>query len=430
VRSKRTLAIVAAMLIVGLGAGQATAVWRPLLGGTPRSDVPIEVVLSGLGPGHAITGLIGTGVSDPGVAYPPATTGFTPLDEGFAGQIYATPPAGPPPQLSLYCINILTPTAPGYGYDLGTWSEAAVNNVGYVARILNDYYPTNATAPPIGSNGIANVADQATAVQAAIWYFSDNYVVAATDPLQPAVAAIVNSVRTLPPLPPPVPPTLTITPPASPVGPVGSLIGPYTVATSVQAGATVTATGADMFSDAAGTVPISNGTTVPSGTTIYLRSAVVGTATLDGSAQAVVPSGNVYLYAGNIIGVDEAQKLILAQNATVQETASGQAEYQQPATTTTSTTTTTTTAPTTTTTTTTTVPDTTTTTVAGTTTTTVAGTTTTGPTTTVPAPTTTRPSGQLPQTGSSTSAPLTISVIMLLGGIALLVATRDRRPRA
>ena len=82
-----------------------------------------------------------------------------------------------------------------------------------MARLLNDYYP-NTAQPPIGANGITTTADQAAAVQAAIWYFSDNYVVSASDPLfQSAVASIVNTVRLQPPLPSPTPPSLQIAPP-------------------------------------------------------------------------------------------------------------------------------------------------------------------------------------------------------------------------
>ena len=106
----------------------------------------------------------------------------------------------------MYCIDILTPTGVGYGYTLGTWGEANVTNVGHVALLLGQYYP-NTALPTIGVNGINNVADQAAAVQAAIWYFSDNYVLAPGDPLLPAVTAIVNAVRVQTPAPAPTPPT-------------------------------------------------------------------------------------------------------------------------------------------------------------------------------------------------------------------------------
>jgi hypothetical protein len=119
-------------------------------------------------------------------------------------------------------------------------------------------------------NGIVDTADQAAAVQAAIWYFSDNYVLAPGDPLQAAVASIVNTVRLQPPLPAPTPPSLQLTPPASTTGDAGTLIGPYVVVTDDPSGARVAATGAGMFADATGTTPIANATPVPSGTQIWL----------------------------------------------------------------------------------------------------------------------------------------------------------------
>src|SRR5262249_35028725 len=83
------------------------------------------------------TGLIGPvgSVSDPSVPYPATDPpGFTPQNEGFAGIIFGTPtvPPGSPP-LQLYCINIRTPTNLGIGYELGDWTSATVDNVGFVA---------------------------------------------------------------------------------------------------------------------------------------------------------------------------------------------------------------------------------------------------------------------------------------------------------
>ena len=67
-----------------------------------------------------------------------------------------------------------------------------------------------------------------------------------------------------------------------------------------------------MFSDAAGSVPIPNETTVPSGQKIWMRSTGPPIPVLQATASAVVPTGNVYLYDGNA-GLNDAQKLILAE---------------------------------------------------------------------------------------------------------------------
>ena len=149
--------------------------------------------MSGTGDGQGVSGFI----ADPGSTFDPVkttyptsnpTTGFTPLNEGFAGIIFARPPEGGE-NLSLYCIDILTATYGGIGYKLGTWDSANVPNVGYVARLLNEYYP-NTEAP-----ALADLNQTAAAVQAAIWYFTDKYVLNTNDPLHSAVAAIVDHIQ-------------------------------------------------------------------------------------------------------------------------------------------------------------------------------------------------------------------------------------------
>jgi Thioester domain len=272
---------VAVVLVLALGAlllqvAPAGAVFRgrpPTPPPRVRSNTNTQLVLSSTGYGRGVTGFIANPSNpfDPVVdGYPASdpTTGFTPKDEGFAGIIHAHPPGGGAEE-SLYCIDINTDTYIGFGYVLGTWDAANVPNVGYVARLLNEYYP-NTNEPA----GLTDLGQKAAAVQAAIWFFSDRYVLNTSDALHGTVVAIVNRIRSEGPLVEPPPPSLTITPPQL-SGPVGGVLGPFTVTTSSRrhahrrlrgaTQATVTATGGSMFSDAAGTVPISNGATVPSG---------------------------------------------------------------------------------------------------------------------------------------------------------------------
>ena len=197
----------------------------------------------------------------------------------------------------------------------------------------------------------------------------------------------MNTVRLQPPLPSPTPPSLQIAPPSSTTGDLGSLIGPYVITTNDPVGATVSAVGATMFADAGGSSVIPNGTVVPTGTPIWLDSSVVGSATLTAVAQADVPSGNVYLYSGNIDNVNEAQKLILAQSVTVTANATAPAEFTQP-------TPTTPTTPT-----------------SDPTTSAVAPTTTSSATSAVVAPTAT---GSLPQTGSNATRPAYAAALLLI----------------
>ncbi len=189
-----------------------------------------------------------------------------------------------------------------------------------MARLLNDYYP-NTDEPA----GLTDLNQKAAAVQAAVWFFSDRYVLSTSDPLHDAVVAIVNDVRSKGPLVQPPPPSLTLTP--ANVGGPRRVLGPFTVTTDAPP-ATVHVTGGSMFSNRAGTDPIPDGSTVPSGQRIWLRRAGgASTAVLQATSTATVPSGNVYLYDGNTAGVSDAQRLILAENATLNTTVQASADF-------------------------------------------------------------------------------------------------------
>ena len=148
--------------------------------------------MSGTGHGQAVRGFIADTSStfDPVKdGYPSSnpTTGFTPKDEGFAGIIFGRPTDGSP-DLSLYCIDILTATYGGIGYVLGTWNTANVPNVDYVARLLNEYYP-NTNEPA----ALTDLNQRAAAVQAAVWFFTDRYVLNTDDSLRGEVVKIGSS---------------------------------------------------------------------------------------------------------------------------------------------------------------------------------------------------------------------------------------------
>jgi hypothetical protein len=128
-----------------LAAGPASAtVVDPTPLDSARLGSNTELRLSGLGPGTSVTGFIANASTpfDPTTGYPTTNpgTGWTPKNEGFAGVIHATPVGGGA-TLSMYCIDILTETNIGIGYQLGTWDDANVPNVGFVARVLEVAYP-------------------------------------------------------------------------------------------------------------------------------------------------------------------------------------------------------------------------------------------------------------------------------------------------
>ncbi len=293
---------------------------------TARSESNTQLVLTATGPGQSVTGFL----ADAGNTFDPATdpypsdsppAGFTPRDESFAGVIYAQPPGGGTTE-RLYCIDIATNTYISYGYQLGTWNEANVPKVGYVARLLNEYYPT--TDEPAN---LTDLNQKAAAVQAAIWFFSDRYALSTSSPLYNTVKGIVEKIQREGPLLAPPPPSLRITP-SYRTGPAGSLLGPFRVRTNAGE-ATVTATGGIMFSDSGGMNQIPNGSKVPSGQRIWLSSTGPSFAVLQATSEATVPTGNVYLYDGNS-GASSAQKLILAHTATLDTIVSATAEFLTP----------------------------------------------------------------------------------------------------
>jgi hypothetical protein len=305
--------------------------WAVFTPGAPATvkDAATELTLSGIGPGTSVSGFL----ADPDNPFNPVTEGYPTADpapgtgwtaqvESFAGVIYGSPTDGSP-TLTLYCINIRTDTYIGVGYQLGDWNSANVANVGYVATLLNTYYP--ATDEPAS---ITNLDQKAAAVQAAIWFFSDSYVLSTSDPLYDAVAAIVDAVIQEGPLPTPSPPSLTITP-GTISSPTASIIGPFTVTSTTTGSATVTAAGGTMYRDSSGTDPIADGDTVPTGTEIWVKSSGPSAVVISATALATVPSGNAYLYDQNS-GLGDAQRLILSKEATLTTTASATAFFQPP----------------------------------------------------------------------------------------------------
>ncbi len=289
------------------------------------------MTMSGTGNGQGVTGFIANADNpfDPvNDGYPPANpaSGFTARDEGFAGIIFGKPasPANAP-TLNLYCFDILTNTNVGINYKLGTWNASNVPNVNYVAQVLNNFFPkTNEPA------NLTNLNQKAAAVQAAIWFFSDRYVLNTSDTtLRPTVVNIVNEVIAKGPAEPPTAPTVNITP--TTISGTGAVLGPFTVtATGPATTASVVAIGANMFSDAAGTVPIAPNTVVASGTQIFLRRAGPDpAAVLEATAVATVPQNNVYLWDGTNPGHDDAQRLILAESSTLTTTVSANALFTE-----------------------------------------------------------------------------------------------------
>lgn len=118
----------------------------------------------------------------------------------------------------MYCINLRVSTYVGIGYESGSWEESNVPNIGYVTYILNNFYPTVPEPAGLSAN------QQAAAVQSAIWYFTDGYVLntAASSTVREATAAIVAAAQAAGPVVEPPAPEVSITPESDTVGATSS----------------------------------------------------------------------------------------------------------------------------------------------------------------------------------------------------------------
>ncbi|UKJ62957.1 Cys-Gln thioester bond-forming surface protein [Cellulosimicrobium cellulans] len=268
-----------------------------------------ELSITALGAGQAVAGFTAPDGFDPLAGYPAGVpAGSTANDASFAGTIQVTDTVSGQTALT-YCIDLLTDTEVGVNYELGTWDEANVPNLGYIGYILDNYYPV--TGEPAAAPS-ANA--RAAAVQAAIWFFSDDYVLATGDAVRPYVAQIVADAIANGPAPEPTPPTLEVTPELLAAPETGEIVGPFTV--EADGPATIRSFAAEVFTDPDGTNLLADGATVEPGATLWARVASpTGPHGFVLERQVTVLESTVYLYDGTNVGRDAAQKLILAQES-------------------------------------------------------------------------------------------------------------------
>ncbi|MCC3303046.1 thioester domain-containing protein [Arthrobacter sp. zg-Y895] len=280
-------------------------------------------MITSLGAGTRVSGgLPPLGQTWPIDAYPAGVpAGYQTENVNFAG-IINTQDASGTTTAEMYCIDLRTSTRAGIGYENGSWDESNVPNIGYVNRILNNYYPS--TNLPAGVNNNTRAA----AVQAAIWFFTDGYVVNRQSSIYSTVASIVNATIAAGPLEEPDPPAIAITPPTT-GAPVTGVAGPHTVTSEADEIEVTVDEGFSLYADADGTVPLNS--PVPSGTQIWVRSdtGATGPANLTARAAVTVPTGNVYLYDAATPGVDNAQKLILAVTRELSSNATAAAAFTE-----------------------------------------------------------------------------------------------------
>jgi Thioester domain len=296
----------------------------PPVGGAFSAPPTAQIQIGPIGHdvGSAVTGFLGPASFDPLAGYPPTTFdpvahGFTPVDGGailFAGTFAGTTDTGD--IVHFYCVDLLTDTTDGIGYNASTWSMANVPNIGLIHRILDLYYPQTNQPASLATNAL-----RAAAVQAAIWFFSNKMVLEQTGAganIYPAVSAIVSAVLAAgPDNNEPQLPTLTVNGPGTLT--VDAVTGPYTVAGG-SGERTVSVTNATIFADAAGHTPLPSPATLPAGTPFFLRPDGAGPVTISATATGTLRFGSVAVYApadpANPDPVN-AQTLILASGGTV-----------------------------------------------------------------------------------------------------------------
>ncbi|WP_194288949.1 MULTISPECIES: thioester domain-containing protein [unclassified Nocardioides] len=253
---------------------------------------------------------------DPLTGYPETLPpGSKPKKTSYLGPIPTKDPNGN--TALTYCIDLVVSTDSGVNYERGEWTEANVPNIGYIAYLLKNYYP----AAPRPADVPDNV--KAAAVQAAIWYFTDRLVIdAEAEPEFFALtSAIVADALAHGPATEPAAPNLSISPDTAGAPETGDPAGPFTV--TADGPATLRVDGVEVFSDAAGTQQLADGDTVQAGAQLWVRS--VSPDTPQGFSlqrQVTVPVNTVYLYDGSNPGRKDAQKIILAQDATLEAVAS------------------------------------------------------------------------------------------------------------
>jgi TQXA domain-containing protein len=212
---------------------------------------------------------------------------LAPNGEALTAGIYnATTETGQ--NIQLYCVDATTATAPGVHYRISPTKTATTPNLGYIGTILMNNYP-NTSAP----TSLAAAADKAKAVQLAIWFFSNRLVADPADPHYAAAAAIVTDALRRGPLVNAGVPKLYLTGPSTAV--LNRVSGPIHI-TGGTGDVTVSISNGQLYADAAGKLPIANGTSVSATMPLYVKLSKIGKADISVKGGAVVPAGSEVVY--------------------------------------------------------------------------------------------------------------------------------------
>jgi TQXA domain-containing protein len=304
--------IVLAMVLLASLIGPAGAIYIPGPGPGGPGDILTDVVISGGTNVSTVSGALGP-VGNPPGPYP--ATGAS--VETVSPQLITIVDTATGTSGQAYCIDFSTETSNGVGYRSGAWDEANVPNIAYINYILTNYFPFDTSNPISG----LTTTQQVAAVQTAIWYFSDGFVLAtATNAVvRNATTAVVADALANSGIPEPDAPTLTVTPDSLEAPATGELVGPFTVGGNVTGRIDLTP-GTDVYFDPAGTQPVTVTDPIPPGTRLWARhvSSPLPVLGFRVTAIATVPHGTVYLFDPRSDPTrTAAQKLVLAQNASL-----------------------------------------------------------------------------------------------------------------
>ncbi len=218
-----------------------------------------------------------------------------------------------------YCIDILTTISNNTsGLVEQDWSSAVVQYE-KIQGILNTY---NSTTPIPGENDGTTRSQRAAGIQAAIWHYSDAFVLDAGS-TNGNIVSVYNAILAAAADPnfgqPPELPSISVNPDDA-SGTTGQAVGPYTVAT--KGTVAVSADNGAVVLDGPGGSPLAQ---LTDGGDFWVRNDTAGSSTITIEGDSItVPKGRVFAKPG-------VQRLIIAQEGTAKSKITATAAWSDPA---------------------------------------------------------------------------------------------------
>lgn len=231
--------------------------------------------------------------------------------------------------LPTYCIDLTHELDTSHGaYVESEWANTGIGtaNLGRILWVLAHSQPNVDDADVLAAAGVTGLAARQgdvvyAATQAAIWHFSDRFVLGDWDgstsgnrfnstqyaAVQKVYEYLTNDANTGQ----QGSPTLTVAP-TTLTGPAGELVGPFTVSTTA-ASVTLAISGGGQVLGADKSTEI---TTIANGGQFWIRLGDSGTSTVTATGKGFVAVGRAFIRAADLKtdnGKDAAQKLILAE---------------------------------------------------------------------------------------------------------------------